>query len=104
MEVIAGAPPAEFGDKTSLVIDVTTRTGLGSTTRHGSITTSYGTFGSSDLGATLSYGGKKWGNFIAGSGANTGRFLDAPEFVVFHAHGNQENFFDRFDYVFYAND
>src|ERR1019366_409902 len=31
LTVISGAPPAEFGDKTSLVIDVTTRSGLGST-------------------------------------------------------------------------
>ena len=29
MEVISGAPPAEYGDKTSLVIKVTTRSGLG---------------------------------------------------------------------------
>ncbi len=29
MTVIAGAPPAEYGDKTSLIIDVTTRSGLG---------------------------------------------------------------------------
>ena len=29
MQVIAGAPPAEYGDKTSLVIDVTTRSGTG---------------------------------------------------------------------------
>ena len=35
MEVIAGAPPAEYGDKTSLVIDVTTRSGQGVTTPHG---------------------------------------------------------------------
>ena len=35
MTVIGGAPPAEFGDKTSLVIDVTTRSGMGSTTPHG---------------------------------------------------------------------
>jgi len=29
MEVIAGAPPAEYGDKTSVVINVTTRSGQG---------------------------------------------------------------------------
>jgi hypothetical protein len=29
LEVISGAPPAEFGDKTSLVIKVTTKSGLG---------------------------------------------------------------------------
>jgi hypothetical protein len=43
MEVIEGAPPAEYGGKTSLVLVVTTRSGLGSTTPHGDITTSYGT-------------------------------------------------------------
>ena len=37
MEVISGAPPAEYGDKTSLVIDVTTRSGQGVTTPHGSV-------------------------------------------------------------------
>ena len=104
MEVIAGAPPAEYGDKTSLVIDVTTRSGLGSTTPHGQVTASYGTFGSSSLGFNVSYGGKNWGNFIAANGLDTGRFLDPPEFAVFNAHGNQENFFDRFDYLISQND
>ena len=104
MTVIGGAPPAEFGDKTSLVIDVTTRSGMGSTTPHGAVTASYGTFGSSNLDANFSYGGKNWGEFIAANGLNSGRFLDPPEFVVFHAHGNEENFFNRFDYVFSPND
>ncbi|MGC2109761.1 MAG: TonB-dependent receptor [Candidatus Korobacteraceae bacterium] len=104
MQVIAGAPPAEYGDKTSLVIDVTTRSGLGSTTPHGNITTSYGSFGSSNLDADFSYGGKNWGNFIAASGLDTGRFLDPPEFGVFHSHGNEENVFDRVDYQFSTND
>jgi len=104
MEVIAGAPPAEYGDKTSLVIDVTTRSGLGSTTPHGNVTASYGTFGSSYLGFNLSYGGKNWGNFIAVNGLNTGRFLDPPELVVLHAHGNEANVFDRIDYVLSQND
>src|SRR5579871_2012562 len=38
LEVIEGAPPAEYGGKTSLVAKVTTRSGLGLTTPHGSIT------------------------------------------------------------------
>jgi hypothetical protein len=97
-EVIEGAPPAEYGDKTSLVIVVTTRSGLGVTHPHGEFTTSYGTFGSSTGGANLSYGGQRWGNFISVSGVNTGRFLDAPEFQVLHDHGNQENVFDRLDF------
>jgi hypothetical protein len=98
MEVIAGAPPAEYGDKTSVVIDVTTRSGQGVTTPHGSFTTSFGSFGTSTAAFDLSYGGQNWGNFISLSGLNSGRFLDPPEFVVLHDKGNEENLFDRVDY------
>ncbi len=97
MEVIEGAPPAEYGDKTSLVIVVTTRSGLGVKQPHGEITTSYGTFGTATGGANVGYGGDKWGNFISVSGLNTGRFLDGPEYQTFHDHGNEQNLFDRFD-------
>ena len=100
LEVIAGAPPAEFGDKTSVVINVTTRSGEGLTTPTGSITTSYGSFGASDVDFNLGYGGKNWGNFIAVNGVNSGRFLDPPEFNVLHDKGNEENAFDRVDYRF----
>ena len=98
LEVISGAPPAEFGDKTSLVIKVTTRSGQGVTTPHGSATVSYGSFGSVTGAFDLAYGGPKWGNFIAVDGLNTGRFLDPPEFSVMHAKGNLEDVFDRIDY------
>jgi hypothetical protein len=98
MEVISGAPPAEYGGKTSVVIVATTRSGQGVTTPHGSVTASYGTFGTSNVAADVAYGGKKWGNFISLGGLNTGRFLDPPEFAVFHDKGNEENLFDRVDY------
>ena len=98
MEVIAGAPPAEFGEKTSVVINATTRSGQGLTKPTGSVTASYGSFGTSTAGFNLGYGGQKWGNFISASGLNTGRFLDPPEFTVIHAKGNEENIFDRVDY------
>ena len=98
MEVISGAPPAEYGEKTSVVINATTRSGQGLTTPTGSVTTSYGSFGTSTLRLDLGYGGQKWGNFISANGLNTGRFLDPPEFTVMHAKGNEENVFDRVDY------
>ena len=100
IEVISGAPPAEYGDKTSLVIVATTRSGQGVTTPTGSIYSSYGSFGSAEGGVDLSYGGTSWGNFIEADGLNTGRFLDPPEFTVIHDKGNEENFFDRVDYSF----
>ncbi|MGZ4867047.1 MAG: carboxypeptidase regulatory-like domain-containing protein, partial [Candidatus Angelobacter sp.] len=53
LEVISGAPPAEFGDKTSVVINVTTRSGMGITKPTGSIITSYGSFGTSSLDFNL---------------------------------------------------
>lgn len=98
LEVIDGAPPAEYGDKTSLVINITTRSGLGQTAPHGSVTASYGTFGTSNAAFDLSYGGQKWGDFISVSGLRSGRFLDPPEFTVMHDKGNEENVFDRVDY------
>jgi len=104
LEVISGAPPAEYGDKTSIVINVTTRSGQGETTPHGSITTSYGSFGTSNVTADLAYGGQKWGNFISASGLNSGRFLDPPEFTVLHDKGNEENLFDRVDYQLTSTD
>ncbi len=98
MEVIDGAPPAEYGDKTSLVIQVTTRSGQGVTKPTGSIYTSYGSFGSATAGFDVGYGKQNWGNFLSVDGLNSGRFLDPPEFTVFHDKGNEENLFDRIDY------
>jgi hypothetical protein len=98
LEVIDGAPPAEYGGKTSVVIVATTRSGMGETTPHGGVTASYGSFGTSNVGFNLGYGGQNWGNFISANGLNTTRFLDGPEFNVMHDRGNEENLFDRFDF------
>ncbi len=104
LEVISGAPPAEFGDKTSLVIKVTTRSGLGQTKPVGSLRASYGSFGSANGSVDIAFGGQKWGNFIAANGLNTGRFLDPPEFQVIHSKGNEQNLFDRVDLQFTGAD
>src|SRR5580692_515422 len=104
LEVISGAPGAEYGGKTSVVIVATTRSGQGVTTPHGSLTASYGAFGTSTLAAEVAYGGKNWGNFISAGGLNTGRFLDPPEFTVLHDKGNEQNLFDRVDYQLSAAD
>ena len=100
LQVISGAPPAEYGDKTSMVIVATTRSGQGITRPTGSVTLSYGGFGTANVSADLAYGGQNWGNFIVASGLQSGRFLDAPEFAVMHDKGNEENVFDRVDYAF----
>lgn len=104
LEVIAGAPPAEYGEKTSVVINVTTRSGQGMSPPKGNVTASYGSFGTTTAGFNVGYGRKNWGNFVSLDGLNTGRFLDPPEFTVNHAKGNEENAFDRVDFQFSPED
>ncbi len=104
MEVVSGVAPAEFGDKASLVIRTTTKSGLGSKGVHGSLNAGYGSFGTGTGGATLTWGNQKAGNFFAVDGIDSGRFLDTPEFHPIHAKGNALNLFDRVDYQLSPSD
>jgi Carboxypeptidase regulatory-like domain len=97
MELITGSPDAEFGDKTSLVAQITTRSGLGAPKLFGNIDASYGSFGTTGGGISLGWGSAKFGNFVAVEGTRSGRFLDSPEFTPFHDKGNNQTFFDRID-------
>jgi hypothetical protein len=103
LEAVNGIPPAEYGDKTTLIINVTTRSGL-NLKPTGGATASYGSFGTSNGGFEFGMGSQHWGNFITASGLQSGRFLDPPEFTVIHAKGNSENIFDRVDFQPHAND
>ena len=98
MELITGNPNAEFGDKTSLVAEITTRSGLGSGRLFGNIDTSYGTFGTVSPSIGLGYGTATFGNFLAIDGSRSGRFLDTPEYRPIHDIGNNQTIFDRFDF------
>src|SRR5437016_7439588 len=99
MEIVTGTPNAEYGDKTSLVVNATTRSGLGLTRPRGEVLAQYGSFGTPSVEANLGVGGPKAGWFIAANGLRSGRFLDTPEFNPIHAIGNNENTFNRFDFV-----
>jgi hypothetical protein len=98
MEATTGTPNAEFGDKSSLVAQITTRSGLGAGRMFGNVDATYGSFGNSGGSVGLGFGNAKVGNFIAIDGLRTGRFLDTPEFTAFHDKGNNETIFDRLDY------
>jgi hypothetical protein len=103
MELITGAPPAEFGDKTSLIVNAVTRSALGQKPG-GSFLAQWGSFGTYSEEATLGLGGAKWGNFIAANALRSGRFLDTPEFTPIHDIGNNGTFFDHLDYTPGARD
>jgi Carboxypeptidase regulatory-like domain/TonB-dependent Receptor Plug Domain len=96
MEVISGSPSAEYGDKTSLVINAVTRSGLGQKPT-GSIAGTSGSFGTIGEEATLGVGTARWGNFLLLNTERTGRFLDTPEFRPTHDIGNTGTVFDRID-------
>lgn len=98
MEVITGATPAEFGDKTSLVINAITRSGLNQKKPTGSFNTLYGTFGTVHEDGSLAYGNAKVGNFVAFNFDRSGRFLDPPEATPLHDRGTAMSIFDRLDY------
>ena len=98
MDIITGAPPAEYGDKTSLVISVATKSGLGKNKAFGSISSQYGSFGTWSQGTTYGTGSRHWGNFLTLNASGSGRFLDTPEFLPMHDRGNAEAIFDRLDW------
>jgi hypothetical protein len=98
MEATTGTPSAEFGDKSSLIAAITTRSGLGAGRTFGSLDATYGSFGSTGGGASLGFGSAKLGNFLAVDGLRSGRFLDTPEFRPFHDIGNTQTIFDRLDF------
>lgn len=98
MQIIEGVIPPEYGDKASLVAKTTTKSGLDAKPT-GNVQTTYGSFGTTDANASFSLGSARAGNFFTGDINNSGRFLDSPEFVPLHDHGNNESLFDRIDFA-----
>jgi hypothetical protein len=97
-EMVTGAPPAEYGDRTSLIINTTSRSGLGLKRPTGDLTAQYGSFGSWAELFDVGWGSDRWGNFLAVDSNGSSRFLDPPEFVNLHDRGNSETVFDHIDF------
>ncbi len=97
MEIITGVAPAEYGDKSSLVVHIVTKSGLDQPTPSGNVSLGYGSFRSPTLDANLGVGSHTFGNFLSVNGLRTERFLDPPEFQAIHDNGHQLSLFDRVD-------
>lgn len=97
IDVLTGVPPAEFGDKTSLVATVITRSGLGAPGISGSASFGYASFRTPTASLSVAHGTERVGNFLSLDGMVSGRFLDTPEPSALHAHGHMYNLFDRVD-------
>jgi hypothetical protein len=97
VELVTGAPNAEFGDKTSLVVNAQSRTGIGQKPT-GSFVAQYGSFGAVAEEASLGMGTDSFGNFLVVNAVRSGRFLDTPEFRPRHAAGNNQVIYDHIDW------
>ena len=104
MELITGAPEAQYGDKSSLVVNAVTKSGLGAQRPFGSFETGWGSFGTYTESGTFGMGTAKFGDFLAVNAVRTGHFLDTPEFLPIHDIGNNESVFDRIDYMLSPRD
>ena len=97
MEIITGVAPAEYGDKSSLVVHIVTKSGLDQPRPTGSASLGYGSFMSPTADLNLGGGSHNFGDFVSISGMQTDRFLDPPEFEAMHDHGHSASLFNRFD-------
>src|SRR5438034_1063384 len=95
MEVITGVAPAEYGDKSSLVVHIVTKSGLDQPRPDGSVSIGYGSFKSPSGEFNIGGGSQTAGDFVSFTGMRTDRFLDPPEFDAIHDQGNSQSFFDR---------
>jgi hypothetical protein len=102
MEVITGVAPAEYGDKSSLVVHIVTKSGLDRPKPTGDASLGYGSFKSPSGDINVGGGSHTVGDFVSFSGLRTDRYLDAPEFEVLHDSGNSASLFNRLD--IHAND
>ena len=98
IRTLQGAPPAEYGDKTSLIVELTTRSGLDAGKTNGTVSAGYGSFATPTAAFALAFGSSRIGNFVSLDAFSSSRFLDSPEFEPLHAIGNAETLFDRFDW------
>jgi hypothetical protein len=97
MELITGVAPAEYGDKSSLVVHIVTKSGLDQRKPTGSASFGYGSFKSPTGEVNLGVGSHTIGNFLSFSGTHTDRYLDPPEFDSLHNTGHSASFFNRLD-------
>jgi Carboxypeptidase regulatory-like domain/TonB dependent receptor-like, beta-barrel len=97
MEVITGVAPAEYGDKSSLVVHIVTKSGLDQRRPTGTASFGMGSFSTPTGEASMGAGSHNFGNFLSLTGMRTDRYLDPPELTAMHDTGDNASFFDRLD-------
>ncbi|MBZ5588122.1 MAG: TonB-dependent receptor [Acidobacteriia bacterium] len=99
IEVIYGNVPAEFGEKIGAVINLTTKSGLGSGGVRGEAFVGASRFSTAEGGASVGYGTDSFGLFASVNGSKSDHFVDPVNFDSLHNEGNTGRGFVRLDWA-----
>ena len=99
IEVIYGNVPAEYGEKIGAVMNLNTKSGLGSGKFMGDAFVGASRFATYDGGVSVQDGNDKYGVFASLSGSKSDRFLDPVNPDNFSNHGDTARGFLRLDWV-----
>src|SRR6266850_6004207 len=97
LEIIYGNVPAEFGEKIGAVINMVTKSGLGTGGPHPEAYVGMSKFSTVEVGASVGGGSATYGYFGSVNGSKSDRFLDPVNFDNLHNHGYTARGFLRLD-------
>ncbi|MBP1772342.1 MAG: TonB-dependent receptor [Holophagaceae bacterium] len=105
LEVITGGISAEFGGKPVVVVNLTTKSGLGTPDGfEGEASFGLSRFRTMELGFNARGGNEGFGWFASGAASESDRFLDPVNFENLHNHGKTGRLFSRFDWILGSQD
>ncbi|MFN7958546.1 MAG: TonB-dependent receptor [Holophagaceae bacterium] len=105
MEVITGGISAEYGGKPLVVVNVTTKSGLGTPNGfEGEASFGASRFHTAEAGFNARGGTASFGWFASGAASESDRFLDPVNFENLHNHGSTGRLFSRFDWILGGRD
>lgn len=105
MEVITGGISAEYGGKPVVVVNLTTKSGLGAANGfEGEASLGLARFRTAEAGFNARGGRDGFGWFVSGAASRSDRFLDPVNFENLHNHGATGRVFARFDWILGSED
>jgi Carboxypeptidase regulatory-like domain len=99
LTIITGGIPAEYGEKANGVINLTTRSGLGTNGVKGEVSVGGARFNTASGSASAGGGNARFGWFADVDASRSDRFLDPVSFDNFHNDGSSLRAFLRLDGV-----
>ncbi len=105
MEVITGGISAEYGGKPVVVVNLTTKSGLGASNGfEGEASIGAARFNTLEVGFNARGGTQTFGWFTSAAASGSDRFLDPVNFENLHNRGRTGRLFSRFDWLLGGQD